>query len=234
MGRSFFPRSYVVRLLTSLALVLPSLAAAGQPIQLTQDEFKMFRHWQKAMSDPQVEKFKPEARTAAIARDAGYKLSDLQKAIAKGEQSGDLRAACESNVKEALAAGTLGGRVQKIEVDLDQPHAVAYVGWRNEDLSQLEEEAAVAASLTSKACPIVSSIQVWAEDKTNADARVFQALISRNAAARIDAERAKDFAHTRYIRLFQRVKSAARGDVIAPESAQSAPSGAGSGGSGRP
>jgi hypothetical protein len=201
-------------LLALLVLLLPSFVFAGQSIQLTQDEFKMFRHWQRAMSDPQVEKFKPEARTAAIARDAGYKLSDLRKAIAKGEQAGDLRAACESNVREALGAGTLAGRVQEIEVDTEQPHAVAYVGWRNDDLSRLEEEAAFAAAVTSKACPILSSIQVWAaQDQANPGARVFQAVISRSAASKIDENRAKDFARTRYIRLFQRVKSATRRNI---------------------
>jgi hypothetical protein len=205
------------------ALVLPSLALAGQPIQLTQNEFKMFRHWQRAMRDPQVNKLKPEARTAAIARDAGYKLSDLRRAIAKGEQSGDLRAACEANLKEAFAAGAMGGRVRKIEIDADQPHAVAYVGWGNEDLAQIEEEASIAAAVTSKACPIVSSIQLWAEQAGNPEARVFQALISQSAASKIDPARAKEFAHTRYIRLFEHVRSAARGDVISREAAPSAP-----------
>jgi hypothetical protein len=229
--RALFRALRVVPLVSLLALLLPPLARAEQPIPLTQDEFKMFRHWQKAMRDPRVEKFKPEARTAAIARDAGYKLSDLRTAIAKGEQAGDLRAACESNLKEALARGALAGRVRKIEIDADEPHAVAYIGWSNEDLAHLEEEASFAAAVTSRACPIVSSIEVWAEDKANPEARVFQALISRSAAAKIDADRAKEFAHTRYIRLFERVRSVVRGDAISPQAIPDPPpAGAGTGG----
>ena len=71
---------------------------------------------------------------------------------------------------------------------------------------------------TSHACPIVSTIQVWAQNKANAGARLFQALISGSAAQKIKPDKAKDFADTRYIRLFEKVKSVAAGDDLSAAS----------------
>jgi hypothetical protein len=198
--------------LAALFAVLPALAA--EPIDLTLEEFKMYQHYKNAMADPRVEKIKPEGRLSAIAKDAGFKLKDLQKAIERGDAAGELKAKCEKNVREALGTGELAGRVGKIDVDTSDPHAVAYVQWSNENPTQLEEEAAFAASSAISACPIVSTIQVWAQDKANPKARVFQALISGNAATKIKPEKAKDFADTRYIRLFEKVKSVNAGDDL--------------------
>ena len=220
----------MTRLLSLAVAVLPLVSFAAEPVELTQEEFKMYRQWQKAMNDPRVEKIKPAQRNAAIAKDAGFKLKDMEKAISKGESAGNLQSACEGNMKEALN-GTFAGRLGRVEVDLSEPHAVAYVEWKNDNLTQLEEEAATAAALTAKACPIVSTITVWAQDQANPKSRVFQALISRDAAARINAERAKDFADTRYIRLFEGVKNIANGDSFETGTASGA-TGAGGGAGG--
>ncbi len=198
-------------------LLVPLLAAA--PVDLTADEFKMYRHYQLAMKDPRVEKMKPERRLSAIAKDAGYKLKDLEKAIARAEAAGDVKAACEAGAKEAIEGGELQGRVGKVDVDTSDPHAVAYVQWLNEAPAQLEEEAAWVAAQTAQACPIVSTIQVWAQDKANPSARLFQALISREAAKRIAPEKAKEFADTRYLRLFEKVKSVNAGDDLSQATA---------------
>ncbi len=202
--------------------LVPALAFAGQPIELTRDEFKMFRHWQNAMQDPRVEKIAPAKRNPAIAKDAGFKLKEMEVAIEKGEAAGDLKALCAGNVKEALE-GALAGRVGTIDVDTSEPHAVAYVQWMNEDVTQLEEEASLVAAQAARACPIVSTITLWAQDQANPKARVFQALISGTAASRINVDRAKDFADTRYIRLFEDVKSIAKGDAF--ETATATPAG---------
>lgn len=221
-------------LILALAL-LPAASFAGQPLELTQEEFKMFRHWQKAMQDPRVEKMAPAKRNPAIARDARFKLKEMEAAVAKGEAAGDLKATCEANIKEALGGTELAGRLGMIDVDLSEPHGVAYVQWMNQSQGQLEEEASVAAVGAAKACPIVSTITVWAQDANAPKTRVFQALISQSAAARINEERIKDFADTRFIRLFQGVKNVAQGDVIVPEGeskgTENAEGGSGGGGS---
>jgi hypothetical protein len=203
-----------------LVLMLPALALAGPSIELTQEEFKMYRHWQRAIKDPRVEKMAPEKRNPAIAKDARFKLKDMEVAVEKGEAAGDLGAQCATAIRGALT-GPLGGALGTIEVDSGAPHAVAYVNWHNESLGKLEEEASLIAAHTAKACPILSTIQVTATDKANPRVRLFQALISQSAASRISIERARDFAHTRYIRLFESVKSIANGDTFdaAPETA---------------
>lgn len=197
-------------------LLLPALLAA-EPVELTQDEFKMYRHYKNAIEDPRVQKMKPEARNGAIAKDAKFKLKDMEKAIARAESAGDFKAKCEGNIKEAVDTGKLQGRIGKVEVDVSEPHAVAYVQWLNEAPEKLAYEASLVAAQTNAACPILSTIQVWAQDKAAPKVRVFQALISSSAAAKINAEKAEDFAQTRYIRLFEKLKSVANGDDLSAE-----------------
>jgi hypothetical protein len=194
------------------------LCTTADPLELSLDEFKMYQHYRNAVEDPRVQAMKPDARLPAIAKDAGFKLKELQKAITRGEAAGDLKAKCESSIRGALGSGDLKDRVGKVEVDTSDPHAVAYVQWLNENPAVLSQEASFAAAVTEASCPILSTIQVWAQDKAKPQTRVFQALISGSAAAKIKPERAKDFAETRYIRLFEKVKSVAAGDDLSNES----------------
>ncbi|MBL8951388.1 MAG: hypothetical protein JNK82_11455 [Myxococcaceae bacterium] len=209
-----------------LPVLLPVLLSAD-PIELSQEEFKMYRHYQQAIADPRVQKMKEEARPAAIAKDAKFKLKDMQKAIERAEAAGDFKAKCEGNIKEALGKGALNGLIGKVEVDTTEPHAVAYVQWLNEAPEKLAFEASLLAAQTTGACPILSTIQVWAQDKAAPKVRVFQGLISASAAAKINQEKAQDFAQTRYIRLFEKVKSVANGDDLSSESGTPTASGGG-------
>ncbi|MFL5319857.1 MAG: hypothetical protein ACJ790_09380 [Myxococcaceae bacterium] len=204
------------RLLVLSSFVLCSSAFAADAIDLSLAEFKMYRHWQAAMADARVQKMKPEARDPAIAKDAKYKLKDMQAAVQKGEAAGDLKAKCEGLLKEAFDAGPAKGLVRKVDVDATVEHAVAYVEWANENIQNAEEEASVLAAQT-KACPILSSVQLWATDKSNPKARVWQGLIAADAAAKINVERAKDFADSRYIKLFEKVKNVANGDDLSAD-----------------
>src|SRR5690349_13438433 len=104
MRRPFLWRT-CMRRLSFLLAVLPAVTFAATPIEMTQEEFKMYRHWQKAMQDPRVQKIKPNQQNAAIAKDAKFKLKDMEAAIQKGDAAGDLKATCEANLKESLANG---------------------------------------------------------------------------------------------------------------------------------
>ena len=137
--------------------------------------------------------------------------------IVKGDEAGDLKALCEKNLKEALEATELKGRIGKLEADLSEEHGVAYVQWMNEKPETLPIEASVAAATAVAACPVVSTIQVWAMDKANPKARVFQGLIGATSAGNIKIDKAKDFAVTRYLRLFEKVKSVSNGDDLSGE-----------------
>ena len=189
-------------------------ALAAEPLPLTREEFKMYRHYKVASEDPRVQKMKPDARLGAIAKDAKYKVKDLNAAIAKGDEAGDLKAICETNLKEALEGTELKGRLGKVEADLTEEHGVAYVQWMNEKQEVLPIEASIAAATAAAACPIVSSIQVWAMDKANPKARVFQGLIGTTSASNIKVAMAKEWAVTRYLRLFEKVKSVTNGDDL--------------------
>lgn len=181
---------------------------------LTEEEFKMARHYQLALEDPRVQKMPEPRRLPAIAKDAGVKADALKRAVARLEQAGDVKGKCEAAIRDAVGAAPLAGRVAKVELDLGEAHAVAYVEWLNENPTLLDEEASYSALRAAQACPIASSIQLWAHDKANPQAKVFQALISRGPALRINAERIHDFATTRYIKLFEQVKNAAAGDTL--------------------
>lgn len=212
----------MTRILILTAMALSGVASAAEPLDLTIDEFKMWRHWHNAMADERVKAMKPEKRNAAIAKDAKYKLKAMEAAVAKGEAAGDVKSKCETMLKDALAATPVKDLIRKNEVDASEPHAVWYVEWANEKIENVEEEAAMIAA-HAKACPVLSSIQVWATDKSAPKTRVFQALISSNAASKFNPEKVKDFADTLYLRKFEKVKNVANGDDL------STPSGADAG-----
>src|SRR5687768_17369079 len=76
--------SNMKRILVLTALAVGSLASAAEPVDLSLEEFKMWRHWQNAMEDERVKAMKPEKRNPAIAKDAKFKLKDMEKAVEKG------------------------------------------------------------------------------------------------------------------------------------------------------
>lgn len=201
--------------LALLASLVSLFASAEEPtleaIALSEDEFKMYQHYRNALEDPRVQALKAEQRVGAIARDAGFKLKELQRAVEKGEAAGDVKAKCEANLKAALGS-SFGGRLGQVEVDTSAAQAVAYVQWFNDELKKLPVEACSAASAAVAACPLVSTVQVWAQDQASPKTRVFQALISSSGARRINVAKVADFAETRYLKLFEKMKSAANGD----------------------
>ena len=202
--------------------LLPTTAFSMEKVELTEEEFKMFRQATLALADPRVQAMKPEARLPAIAKDAGFKLKDLQKAMERAEAAGDVKAKCEANVKEALAGTDLKDKLGRLEVDTDAPHAVIYVQWFNEEAKDLAVQACTAAVTVANVCPIAATVTVYANDKAAPKTRVFQALISNQGARRINAEKVKDYAETRYMKLFEKVKSVANGDDMTAENGTAA------------
>ncbi len=206
-------------LLSSLMLVVFAVPAfAAEPLGASEDEFKMYLHYKMALADTRVQAMKPEARLPAIAKDASVKLKDLQQAITRVEAAGDLKAKCEANLKETFASGQLAGRMGKLEVDTSGDHAIAYVQWFNEEQNDLPVEASYAARLATDACPVASTVTVWAQNKAVPQQRLFQALVSSTSARRISLDKVKDFGPTRYLKLFEKVKSVANGDDLSAES----------------
>ena len=206
--------------LSSLLLVCAVPAFASEPLGTSEDEFKMYLHYKLAMADVRVQAMKPEVRMAAIAKDASYKLKDLQLALTRVEAAGDVMAKCEANFKETFGTGQLAGRMGRLELDTTGDHAIAFVQWFNEEQNDLPIEASFAAARAAEACPIASTVTVWAQNKAAPRQRVFQALVSTASARRINVEKVRDFGQTRYLKLFERVKSVANGDDLSAESQQ--------------
>lgn len=202
----------------SILFVVAFPVFAAEPLGTSEDEFKMYLHYKLAMEDARVQAMKPEQRVAAIAKDASYKLKDLQAAITKVEAAGDVKGKCEANLKETFSKGDLAGRMGRLEVDTTGDHAVAYIQWFNEEQNNLPMEASYAAKLATDACPVASTVTVWAQDKAAPKQRLFQALVSSASARRINLEKVKDFGPTRYLKLFEKVKSVANGDDLSAES----------------
>lgn len=206
--------------LCALLIAACSLSAlASEPLTCTEDELKMYLHYKLALADARVQAMKPEARLPAIAKDASYKLKDLQSAITRVEAAGDVKAKCEANLKESFATGALAGRTLKLEVDTSGDYAIAFVQWANEEQQNLGPEASYAARVAADACPIATTVKVWAQDKAAPKQRVFQAVVSTASARRISLDKVKDFGATRYMKLFEKVKSVANGDDLSAESA---------------
>ena len=206
------------RLLLSSLVAVAVPAFALESLGVSEEEFKMYQQYQRAMADARVQAMKPEARLPAIAKDAGFKLPELKKAIEKAEAAGDVKAKCDANLKELVGTGDLAGRTGRLEVDITGEHPVAYVQWFNDDPKNLAVEAATVAARAAEACPIATTVSVFAQDKAAPKRRVFQALISTASARRIKLDRVKDFAEGRYLKLFEKVKNAANGDDLSAES----------------
>lgn len=192
-------------------------AFAAEPLGATEDEFNMYLHYKLAIDDSRVQAMKPEVRVSAIAKDAGYKIKDLQAAIAKVEAAGDLKGKCEANLKETFGKTELAGRTGRLEVDTTGDHAIAIIQWFNEEQKNLPLEAAYAAARAAEACPVLTTVTVQAQDKAAPRLRVFQAIVSTASARRINIDKVKDYGETRYLKLFEKVKSVANGDDLSAE-----------------
>lgn len=204
-------------LCSSLVLLAIPSAHALEPIALSEGEFRMYQQYRLALADARVQAMKPAMRLNAIAKDAGFNVKELGRAVNRAEAAGNLKASCEANLKQTFQTGELAGRVGRLEVDTSSAQAITYVQWFNEDTRTLASEASFAAAQAIQACPISSTVTVWAQDKAAPKVRVFQALISSTSAKRIDVAKVKDFAETRYMKLFEKVKNAANGDELSAE-----------------
>ena len=191
----------------SLLSLLP--VARAEPVAMTEAEFKMFHDYLDAMKDPRVEKMKASKRLPAIAHNFGVPLPKLKAAIHKGEELGGVTAivkSCQEGVAQSVQGTPLEGRLGDVRVDANDSHVVTYVSWKAEKPEALEQEAALLAVLVKRAAPISADIRLWATDPASAEHKMFDAMITGEAAGHIQEARIADFAATRYIKLFEHVK----------------------------
>lgn len=187
----------------------PALAA---PPALTAEEFKLWKDYVAALEDERVQKIPEKKRMGAIARNFKVKEKDLAAAVAKGEKEGaDAGKASEAEVRALLEASDLKGRITELRVDDSESHVVTYLAWKNSNGAKLEEEASLAALLVARGAPITSTVAVWALDASSGR-KVFEAKIAAGAAGKFQENRISMFAQARYIRQFEDVRNAYKGN----------------------
>lgn len=202
-----------LRRLFALALVaaaLASPAARASSVDMSADQFRLYKEYQAALTDARVLKLPEAKRLGAIAKNFKVPEKSLQEAVKKGEALGPTVATqCETELRTALDGTNLKGRLGDLRVDAADGHVVTYVEWRNDDGTKLEEEASMVALLASKNAPITSTVALWAKDASGR--KVFEAKISADAASRFSQDRIAMFARARYIRVFEDVHNAYTG-----------------------
>ncbi len=197
-----------------LAVALSAPAASAAP-DVSGEDFRVFCGYLDALGEPKVQKIKSERkRDQKIARMAKMSVKKLKASVAKVEKIGatcdEVGKKLESDAAVALKKA-LPGRVAVYQLDYSDPdHVVALITWKGGDKKLLEEEAALIARTLADEVPIVRTIAVRGVNPLVADnesdaATWFEAKITRDRAARIDPKSIKDFADTRYIRLFDNV-----------------------------
>lgn len=199
----------------SLTTVLLAPGAMASSPEITGEDYRLFCGYLDALEDPKVKAIKSEKqRDQRIARMAKLSVAKLKASVAKVEKLG---ATCDEVGKkleaDALAAlqKALPGRIAVYQLDYSAPdHVVALLTWKGGDKRQLEEEASLVAWTIADSAPIVRTIAVrgvnpLVKDSDSDEATWFEAKITRDRASRIDVKSIKDFADTRYIRLFDNV-----------------------------
>lgn len=198
-------------LLTAVALALPVLLpAAGQADELpmTAEEFGLWRDYRSALDDPRVKKMPEKQRLPAIARNFRVSEKVLAKAVEKGEQHGEtIGKQAEELTRAALADAELG-RLKEVRVDTSASQVVVYVQWIAAAPEAVDREASLVAARVHKANPLARILKVEIYDPQLETRQLFEGLIDREKAGRIQEERIVDFASTRYARLFEKVKRA--------------------------
>ncbi len=190
----------------ALCLVFARTGAAGE-LPMTADEFALWRDYSDALTDERVVKLKEKERLPAIARNFHVPEKKLRDAVRKGEQFGpEMGADAEREARQALAGTAVSARIKELKYDTSHSHVVAYVTWLVDRPDQVEEEASLVAARCAKQVPLAKTMSVRVVDAT--DKAVFSALISREAALRINEARIAEFADTRFIRLFEKVERA--------------------------
>jgi hypothetical protein len=184
--------------------------AHATPVDMTAEQYRLYKSYQAALTDPRVEKIPESKRITAIARNFRTSEKGLREAVTKGDLLGaTIGKACEQEIRDEIAATGLKGRLGDVHVDATDGHVVTYVEWRNDDGGKLEEEAATVALLASRSAPISSTIALWAKDASGR--KVFEAKISADAAGRFSQDHIAMFARARYIHVFEDVHNAYTG-----------------------
>lgn len=202
-----------------LALLLSVPAGAESTLgDVEGEDYRLFCGYMDALQDPKIEKLKGKARDKKIAKMAKMDVKKLMKSVDKLKSKG---ATCDEVGKIAETESTkavkdaVQGRILVYVLDYTDPsHVVASVTWMAMDKKKVVQEAAAIAKVLADSAPITKTIALRAvapgtKDPNDEASIWFEAKSARARAKNIDPDRIKDFADSRYIRLFDGVRCAA-------------------------
>ena len=209
-------RPLLVAAALALPIFVPTASPAGE-LPMTAEEFGLWRDYQSALGDPKVEKLAEKDRLPAIARNflatgtcSGACEKKLREANEKGKQFGEsIGKQVEQMARDSLKGTEVGARLKELKIDDSASHVVAYVTFTAVSAETIDREVCLVASKVLKSNALVSTLKVDAVDPGDDKKKLFEAIISRKNAQKIDEEKIVDFATTRYLRLFEKVKRAA-------------------------
>ncbi len=189
------------------ALIAASFVMFSSPVfaatSISAADYKLYREYQAALTDPRVQKMPETRRLGAIAKNFHVTESKLKDAITRGEAAGEVGKTEENSARVAVAE-VLKDRLDSLSVDDGGGILVAYVTWKNQDSQKLEEEAAMVAARAVAASPLFATLSLAATDATGA--RIFEGKIDAERARSIKEDRIPLFARARYVKLFDGVK----------------------------
>jgi hypothetical protein len=200
-------RALIISAIFAVAALTTTRASAAD-LPITAQEFKLWRDYQSALEDPRVQKMAEKDRIPNIARNFRVPEKVLREAIAKGEEYGEkVGPTAEEAIRAAFDDTELSGRIQRVKVDASGAHPIAYVTWLPDRPERFDREACLVAARVRKAAPLVGTIKLEVSNPGGPEGTFqFEALISAASADRIDERKIVDFASTRYIKLFEKVK----------------------------
>ncbi len=202
----------------SLLALIPAakvLADEKPALPMSIEEFKLYRKYQDALGDPRIQKMEKAKRIPAIAKSLKTPDKKLRSAVEAGETHADkMGPMAEEAIRKALVGTPFEARIKRVKVDAVAARVIAYVTWLPDAPEAYEREACLAAARVVGASPLVDDVKVEIL-RPGADLEVappaepdflFDAVITASSASRIDESKIVDFAKTRYLKLFEKVK----------------------------
>jgi hypothetical protein len=213
------PASALFAALLALSLAVPAAASSSSLEGISGEDYRLFCGYMDALERDDIKKLKGKRRDKKIAKLAKLPRKKLMKAVNKVKEKGatcdEVGKLAETESQKAVDA-VLGKRVLLYVLDYSDPsHVVASVVWMAMDQKKVVQEAATLAKTLADTVPIAKTIAIQAmkpgeKDPKNKAAVWFEAKAGPKRVAKIDPKRIKDFADSRYIRLFDGVKCSAQ------------------------
>jgi len=199
----------VIAVAAAVAFAASSRPALADPGTLSASQYKLYRDYENALTDPRVKKIRKRHRLAAIAHNFGVSRGELKRAIKRGKKDADQAIAAQTAaVKAALEKTPIGKHVASVQLVDQGGVVIAYVSWHLGKQKRLPFEASYVAAAVAHAAPITTMVAIWSCMGTT---KVFTAKIRRSAADLIRSSQIEDFAKTRYMKLFEDVHDAFKG-----------------------